>query len=196
MVNCVAVKCNSEAKLSQFPVIQLGDTRSIWKEMMDENKIVPRDRKAPIEILASTPSLVSWEQAPREPHLLDYLLVLRKHQWLILTFLVTVVTLVSIATFKMKPVYEATARIEIDRDTPSVLPFQAMNSDAAYDDLQNYIETESKVLQSDTLAMETIKKENLINDPAFGGVPGRPRTTAGPLHNCGADHQARNSKRV
>ena len=140
--------------------------------MMDENKIVPRDRKAPIEIMASTPSLVSWEQAPREPHLLDYLLVLRKHKWLILTFLVTVVTLVSIATFKMKPVYEATARIEIDRDAPSVLPFQAMNTDAAYDDLQNYIETQSKVLQSDTLAMETIKKENLINNPAFGGVAG------------------------
>jgi capsular exopolysaccharide synthesis family protein len=139
---------------------------------MDENKIVPRDRKAPIEILASAPSLLSWEQAPREPHLLDYLLVLRKHQWLILTFLVTVVTLVSIATFKMKPVYEATARIEIDRDAPSVLPFQAMNSDAAFEDMQNYIETQSKVLQSDTLAMETIRKQNLINEPAFGGVPG------------------------
>jgi polysaccharide biosynthesis transport protein len=139
---------------------------------MDENKIVPRDRKAPIEIMASTPSLVSWEQAPREPHLLDYLLVLRKHQWLILTFLVTVVTLVSIATFKMKPVYEATARIEIDRDASSVLPFQATSTDAAYEDLQDYIETQSKVLQSDTLAMETIKRENLINDPAFGGVPG------------------------
>jgi polysaccharide biosynthesis transport protein len=139
---------------------------------MDENKIVPRDRKAPIEIMASAPSLLSWEQAPREPHLLDYLLVLRKHQWLILTFLVTVVTLVSIATFKMKPVYQATARIEIDRDAASVLPFQNVNPDAAYDDLQNYIETESKVLQSDTLAMETIRKTNLINDPAFGGEPG------------------------
>ncbi len=158
---------------------------------MDENKIVPRDRKAPIEIMASTPSLVSWEQAPREPHLLDYLLVLRKHKWLILTFLVTVVTLVSIATFKMKPVYQATARIEIDRDAPSVLPFQAMNSEAAYDDLQNYIETQSKVLQSDTLAMETIKKENLINDPAFGGVPGGHEqlpvlsTTAAPITRPG-----------
>jgi succinoglycan biosynthesis transport protein ExoP len=139
---------------------------------MDENKIVPRDRKAPIEILPSAPSLLSWEQAPREPHLLDYLLVLRKHQWLILTFLVTVVTLVSIATFKMKPVYEATARIEIDRDAPSVLPFQATNSDYAFEDMQNYIETQSKVLQSDTLAMETIRKQNLINEPAFGGVPG------------------------
>jgi len=139
---------------------------------MDENKIVPRDRKAPIEIMASAPSQLSWEQAPRDPHLRDYLLVLRKHQWLILTFLLTVVTLVSIATFKMKPVYQATARIEIDRDTPSVLPFQNVNSDAMYDDLQNYIETQSKVLQSDTLALETIRNTNLMNDPAFGGVPG------------------------
>ncbi len=138
---------------------------------MDENKIVPRDRKGPIEIMAA-PSLLSWEQAPREPHLLDYLLILRKHQWLILTFLLTVVTLVSIATFKMKPVFEATARIEIERDTPSVLPFQNMSSDSEFEDLQNYIETQSKVLQSDTLAMDTIRSTNLMNDPAFGGVPG------------------------
>ncbi len=47
-----------------------------------------------------------------------------------------------------------------------------MNSDSAFEDMQNYIETQSKVLQSDTLAMETIRKLNLINDPAFGGVPG------------------------
>jgi capsular exopolysaccharide synthesis family protein len=139
---------------------------------MDENKIVPRDRKAPIEIMASAPSLLSWEQSPREPHLRDYLLVLRKHQWLILTFLLSVVTLVSIATFKMKPVYEATARIEIDHDTPTVLPFQNVNADSAYEDLQSYIETQSKVLQSDTLALDTIRKTNLMNDPAFGGVPG------------------------
>ncbi len=157
---------------------------------MDENKIVPRDRRGPIEIVAA-PSLLSWEQAPREPHLLDYLLVLRKHQWLILTFLLTVVTLVSIATFKMKPVYEATARIEIDRDTPSVLPFQSISSDSMFEDLQNYIETQSKVLQSDTLAMETIRKTNLLNDPAFGGTPGGHlqlpvlSTTAAPIRRPG-----------
>src|ERR1035441_1562008 len=122
--------------------------------------------------MASAPSLLSWEQSPRDPHLRDYLLVLRKHQWLILTFLLSVVTLVSIATFKMKPVYEATARIEIDHDTPTVLPFQNVNADSAYEDLQSYIETQSKVLQSDTLALDTIRKTNLMNDPAFGGVPG------------------------
>jgi len=50
-----------------------------------------------------------WELSPREPHLYDYLLILRKHQWLILSFLLAVVTLVAIATFRTQPVYVATA---------------------------------------------------------------------------------------
>ncbi len=148
---------------------------------MDETNIIPRDRKGGGAIeLVPAPSLLSWEQSPREPHLVDYLLILRKHQWLILTFLVTVVTLVSIATFKMKPVYEATARIEIDRETPNVLPFQNVDSDSAYEDLEDYIETESKILQSDTLAMETIKKTGLATDTAFGGEPGMELPTLSP----------------
>jgi capsular exopolysaccharide synthesis family protein len=140
--------------------------------MMDETNIIPRDRKTGAIELVPAPSLLSWEQSPREPHLIDYLLILRKHQWLVLTFLVTVVTLVSIATVKMKPVYEATARIEVDRETTNVLPFQNVDSDSAFEDLENYIETESKILQSDSLAMKTIQKAGLATDPAFGGEPG------------------------
>ena len=140
---------------------------------MDETNIIPRDRKANGAIeLVPAPSLLSWEQSPREPHLLDYLLILRKHQWLILTFLLTVVTLVSIATVKMKPVYTATARIELDRETPNVLPFQGVDSADLYMDMENYIETQSKVLQSDTLALETIKSTDLASNAAFGGAPG------------------------
>lgn len=140
---------------------------------MDENNIIPRDRRGTpaIEVLPA-PSLVPWEQAPREPHLTDYLRILRKHQWLILTFLITVVMLVSIATFKMKPVYEATARIEIDRDTPTVQPFQNQDSNNEYVDLDNYIETQSKVLQSDTLALKTVRSLGLSDEPAFGGTFG------------------------
>jgi succinoglycan biosynthesis transport protein ExoP len=148
---------------------------------MDETNIIPRDRKSngAIEIVP-TPSLLSWEQSPREPHLIDYLLILRKHQWLVLTFLLTVVTLVSIATFKMKPVYGATARIQIDREVPNVLPFQRVDADSMDMDFENYIETESKVLQSDTLAMETIKNNGLASDPAFGGEPGMTLPTLSP----------------
>ena len=99
---------------------------------------------------------------PREPHLLDYLIILRKHQWLILTFLVTVVTVVTIASFKMKPVYQAAARVEVDRESQSVLPFQGPT--ASYDevtDMENYLETQTKILQSETLALQTIKSMDL-----------------------------------
>ena len=65
---------------------------------------------------------------PREPHLLDYLIVLRKHQWLILFFLLAIVSIVTIATFRMQAVYTTTARIEIDRENTSVLPFQGADS--------------------------------------------------------------------
>ena len=94
--------------------------------MEEPSRIVPslRDRK-PGEALTviPAPSVLPWDQVPREPHLLDYLIILRKHQWLILTFLLTVVTVVTIASFKMKPVYEAAARVEVDKEAQTMQPF-------------------------------------------------------------------------
>jgi capsular exopolysaccharide synthesis family protein len=106
---------------------------------------------------------------PREPHLLDYVIILRKHQWLILTFLLTVVTVVTIASFKMKPIYQAAARVEVDREAQNMLPFQDPNSYGEYIDMENYIETQAKILQSETLALQTIKTLDLGRYPEFGG---------------------------
>ncbi len=111
---------------------------------------------------------------PREPHLLDYLLVLRKHQWLITFFLLSVVSIVTIATFRMQPIYEATARVEVDRDTPNAFRFNEADQGDDYGDLEDYIVTQSKILQSETLAMQTIKSMGLDRLPQFGGGPGKP----------------------
>src|SRR5215469_12285277 len=93
--------------------------------MSDDNKLVPRENgNGAVEVVAMTSRLPTIELSPREPHLYDYLLILRKHQWLILSFLLAVVTIVSIATFRMQPVYTASARIEIDRENMNYLPFQ------------------------------------------------------------------------
>ncbi len=109
---------------------------------------------------------------PREPHLLDYLLVLRKHQWLIIFFLLAVVSIVTIATFRMQPVYEATARVVIDRDTPNAFRFDSEQGDD-FADAEDYIVTQSKILQSETLAMQTVKSMGLDRLPQFGGGPGK-----------------------
>jgi capsular exopolysaccharide synthesis family protein len=108
---------------------------------------------------------------PREPHLLDYLMVLRKHQWLVLSFLVTVVTVVTIATYRMQPVYDATARIQLDQENNNILPFSPTDTYNLSQDLDTYIETQSKILTSQTLAAMTVKTLQLDHDPAFGGRP-------------------------
>src|SRR5579863_2054642 len=140
--------------------------------MEDTRKLIYRGQKVgePLTVIPLPPA-IPGERIPREPHLLDYLIVLRKHQWLILTFLVTVVTVVTIATFKMKPVYQATARVEVDRESQNNLQFQDQNGYDSYVDSEDYIETQSKILESETLAMQTIKSVDLGQYPEYGGTP-------------------------
>src|ERR1700730_19379206 len=129
--------------------------------MEDVSRLAVRKPGESLTVIPA-PSLLPWEQMPREPHLLDYLIVLRKHQWLILTFLVTVVTVVTIASFKMKPCSQAAARVEVDRESQGVLPFQGPT--ASYDeaiDMENYLETQAKILQRETLALQRIKSSAL-----------------------------------
>ena len=149
--------------------------------MDEQTNLAPRDIRAnggaPAEALASRAPFLTLDMMPREPHLLDYLMILRKHQWLIASFLLAVVTIVTIATFRMQPVYDATTRIEIDRENTSILPFNGQEGyDSEMMDLDNYIETQSKILTSETLGMNTIKSLHLDRDPRFGGSPAGPST--------------------
>jgi succinoglycan biosynthesis transport protein ExoP len=142
--------------------------------MEEPSRIVPslRDRKvAEALTVIPAPSVLPWDQVPREPHLLDYIIILRKHQWLILTFLLTVVTVVTIASFKMKPVYLAAARVEVDKESQNMMPFPGSNSYDEFVDMENYLETQTKILQSETLALQTIKSLDLTRYPEFGGGP-------------------------
>src|SRR5579872_1384165 len=141
--------------------------------MEDASRLTVRKPGDSLAVIPA-PTVLPWEQLPREPHLLDYVLVLRKHQWLILTFLLTVVTVVTIASFKMKPVYQASARVEVDKESQNILPFQGGNSYDEYQDEENYIDTQAKILQSETLAFQTIKSLDLGRFPEFGGTPGAP----------------------
>ena len=142
--------------------------------MNDESKIMPRDpgSNGSVELFSPSSRFPHIDLSPREPHLYDYLLILRKHQWLILSFLLTVVTIVSIATFRMRPVYVATARIEIDRENANILPFQGSDSYDFMMDLENYIETQSKILTSETLALQTIRNSGLASNPDFASGNG------------------------
>src|SRR3981081_1981715 len=150
---------------------------------MDEtNNLVPRERPAngAADSLQTRSPFLSLDLMPREPHLLDYLILVRKHQWLILFFLLAIVSIVSIATFRMQPVYQATARVEIDRENANAIHFADSDSYDMYADLEDYITTQSKILQSETLAMLTVKSMSLDNLAEFGGPAAKTGKPAAP----------------
>jgi len=135
--------------------------------MTEDNKIIHRENgsNGAVELLPAPSRLPAWDLSPHEPHLYDYLLILRKHQWLILSFMLAVVSITAIGTFRMQAVYVATSRIEIDRENSNILPFQ--NTDDYMMDLENYIETQSKILTSETLALQTIRSGVLSGQADF-----------------------------
>ena len=154
--------------------------------MTDESKIIQRDSgsNGGVEVFAPSAARISAiELSPREPHLYDYLLILRKHQWLILSFLLAVVTIVTIATFRMKSVYSATAKIEIDRESTNILPFQGTDPYDYAMDLDNYIETQSRILTSETMALQTIRNMDLSSNPEFSGGADSAAIATGTLKN-------------
>src|SRR6266481_3385566 len=139
--------------------------------MADDNKIIARENgsNGSVELLSPSSRRPAWDLSPREPHLYDYLLILRKHQWLILSFMLALVSITAIGTFRMQPVYVATSRIEIDRENSNILPFQ--NTDDYVVDLENYIETQSKILTSETLALQTVRSGILSSQGDSAGEP-------------------------
>ena len=139
--------------------------------MAEDDKLIPHENgsNGAVDFVPRRLGVPAWNLSPHEPHLYDHLLVLRKHQWLILSFMLTVVSIVSIATFRMQPVWVAVTRIEIDRDNANILPFQGTEDYMM--DLENYIETQSKILTSETLALQTIRSGVLNGQPDFSSDP-------------------------
>src|SRR5258705_2426520 len=84
----------------------------------------------------------------------------------------------------MRPVYIAKATIEIDRENNNILPFQGTDPYDSMMDLDNYIETQSKVLTSETLALQTIRNTGLAPNPEFsaGGIPSQAIATRSPAN--------------
>lgn len=152
--------------------------------MAENSNLIPRENGSNgVQLIPIAAHLPTWNLSPREPHLYDYLLTLRKHQWLILSFMLAVVSIVAIGTFRMQPVYVATARIEIDKESSNILPFQSPDSYDYQTDVDNYIETQSKILTSETLALQTIRSGALAGQPEFSADLSSDALASGSLAN-------------
>lgn len=99
----------------------------------------------------------------------DYLRVIMKRRWTVITFFAVLVITVAIHSFTVTPIYEATTRLVIDKENPNVISIQeVMAVDASGTD---YYQTQYKIIESRTVAREVIKRLHLEENEEFFPKP-------------------------
>ena len=106
--------------------------------------------------------------AATEPNQLrDYLFIVLKRKWLILSLCLVVTSLVAIQMFRQPSIYEAEATIRIEQRAKNVLQTKDFVLNAQPD--ANFWGTQIKLLQSPALARQVALSLDLQHNPAFFG---------------------------
>ena len=98
--------------------------------------------------------------------------ILVKHQWLILATTVILMVLVAVYSFKMKPIYQATGRLDIEAEMPLLQSLNDLFHTGEVDD--SFLATQVSILESDNLIWETVQQLGL----ATPVTPGADSTAA------------------
>ena len=95
----------------------------------------------------------------------DYLDILLRHKWIVLTVLLVVFTATLVGSLAMKPVFKARASLELNIQAPKVTKFE----DVVASQLQTreYMQTQVRLLQSESLAQRVIDRLQLEQNPVF-----------------------------
>lgn len=98
----------------------------------------------------------------------EYWRIVKRHKWVVLSTLVILVALVTIATFMTRPVFRATVKVEIGKETERVLSGQRiMEVETANVFNPLYMQTQVEILQSRDLARRIINKLKLTEHDEF-----------------------------
>jgi polysaccharide biosynthesis transport protein len=139
----------------------------IGGDVVDESKIqLFEPARSKLERLR--PELLEPYQiadAEEGPDLRAYWGIIKKRRWTILSILAITFTVVLIVTVREKPIYRAEALLEIERENPNIPTVQELFQ--LEDVSDNYLETQYKILQSDTLARRVIDQLHLSQVKEF-----------------------------
>jgi capsular exopolysaccharide synthesis family protein len=119
---------------------------------------------------------------PRQSTIADTIWLLRKHKWIILATVFVISTVGILISLRTTRKYEAVARIALAKEDNEGLGFKDVqtNIDSADSDYTVNMDTQTRILQSDRLALEVISNLHLDQNPAFAGsmavAPPKPGT--------------------
>ncbi len=118
----------------------------------------------------------------QESSLREYLRVLIKRKWLVISCVLGIFAAVAIASLRQTPIYEAAGQIAVNKADSNVITFKDSMPVVDYYD-QSDLDTEVRIIQSDLLALQVIRQLNLDRRPEFGGHPDQKQSnlTADPM---------------
>src|SRR2546426_10205510 len=126
------------------------------------------------------------ERQEKEIHLLDYWHVVLKRRWVVYTSLAVVVSVTTLGSFLKRPVYSARTRLQIEQNTPKILPFQDVMSSVP-DFRNDFYQTQYGLIQSRRVAREAIDSLHLADLEEFRvRVPGRAASGPAAQEQAGA----------
>ncbi|HYX42375.1 MAG TPA: exopolysaccharide transport family protein, partial [Pyrinomonadaceae bacterium] len=102
----------------------------------------------------------------------DYLNIVLKRKWLILSLVTIVTTLVAIQMYRLPSIYEAKTTIQIEPKRPNMIKTKDIVINAGADPA--YWNTQLKLLENPRLHQQVILRLGLQNNPAFLGGQARP----------------------
>jgi succinoglycan biosynthesis transport protein ExoP len=105
------------------------------------------------------------DQEYREINIRDYWRILVKRRWLLISFFLVVILGTALVSLTSTRIYQARCQILIERSSPNILSPQEMFS-SDYTSAEFY-QTQSKILESRSLARSVIHKLNLGSSPEF-----------------------------
>jgi capsular exopolysaccharide synthesis family protein len=110
----------------------------------------------------------------------EYLGILKRSRWRIAGFCVFVATATAIVTARMTPIYESTATVDVDRQTPpGVVGQDAARS--ATNDADQFLATQIRLVQSDSVLRPVDQRFHLRKREGQSEVTGSARSLEAPV---------------
>ena len=106
-----------------------------------------------------------------QTHLRDYIRIIRKRQWSILSIFVSTVFGTALYVLMQQPVYESTVSLLIEPTGPNVMAKSVEEVYTPTDVNFDYYKTQYEILKSYEIMKETVRRLNLKEHPEFGPQP-------------------------
>jgi len=128
----------------------------------------PLDRSLDRPLTELVPSKAYGASASQPTNIRDYIFVILKRKWLILSLVLVVTSLVTIQMFRTPSTYEGVTEIRIEPKPRNILQTKEITLQGPQND-PNFVGTQLKLLQNTQVARQVVLTLDLQHNPSFLG---------------------------